>query len=71
MADLSQAIWRKARRSSHNGGCVEIAANLPGVTAIRDSKRPEDGAHVVPAAAFADFLADVKGGRYDLLIGRN
>ena len=40
MIDLSQAIWRKARRSAHNGGCVEIAANLPGVTAIRDSKRP-------------------------------
>ncbi len=71
MADLSQAIWRKARRSSHNGGCVEIAANLPGVIAIRDSKRAEGGAHVVPTAAFADFLADVKGGRYDLLTGRN
>ena len=65
MTDLSRAIWRKARRSSHNGGCVEIAANLPGVTALRDSKRPEDGAHVVRRAAFAEFLADVKGGRYD------
>ena len=31
MTDLSQAIWRKARRSAHNGGCVEIAANLDGV----------------------------------------
>ncbi len=39
MTDLSQAIWRKARRSAHNGGCVEIAANLDGVTAVRDSKR--------------------------------
>jgi hypothetical protein len=52
MTDLSQAIWRKARRSAHNGGCVEIAANLDGVTAVRD--------------AFAAFLADVKDGRYDL-----
>ena len=66
MTDLSQAVWRKARRSSHNGGCVEIAANLPGVTAVRDSKRPEDGAHVVGREAFARFLADVKGGRYDI-----
>jgi hypothetical protein len=71
MTDLSRAIWRKARRSSHNGGCVEIAANLPGVTAVRDSKRPEAGAHLVPKAVFAQFLADVKGGRYDLLTGRN
>jgi Domain of unknown function (DUF397) len=66
MIDLSQAIWRKARRSSHNGGCVEIAANLPGVTAVRDSKRPEGGAHVVDRAAFTAFLADVKDGRYDI-----
>ena len=66
MADLSHAIWRKARRSAHNGGCVEIASNLSGVTAIRDSKRPEGGAHVVGRGSFAEFLADVKGGRYDL-----
>ena len=66
MTDLSQALWRKARRSAHNGGCVEIAANLDGVAAVRDSKRPEGGAHVVGRAAFAEFLADVKKGRYDL-----
>jgi hypothetical protein len=66
MNDLSRAIWRKARRSAHNGGCVEIAANLRGITAVRDSKRPEGGAHVVRRDAFAEFLADVKGGRYDL-----
>ncbi len=66
MTDLSHAIWRKARRSSHNGGCVEIAANLPGVTAVRDSKFPEGGAHVIDRTAFARFLADVKGGRYDI-----
>jgi hypothetical protein len=66
MTDLSQAEWRKARRSAHNGGCVEVAANLDGVTAVRDSKRPEGGAHVVDRGVFADFLADLKEGRYDL-----
>jgi hypothetical protein len=66
MTDLSRAIWKKATKSVHNGACVEIAGNLPGVTAVRDSKRPEGGAHVVDRAAFAAFLADVKGGRYDL-----
>jgi hypothetical protein len=66
MTDLSRAIWRKARRSAHNGGCVEIAANLDVVVAVRDSKRPEGGAHVIGRDAFAAFLADVKNGRYDL-----
>lgn len=67
MIDLSQAEWRKAARSTgSNGGCVEVAANLPGVTAVRDSKRPQDGAHVVDRVAFAAFLADVKADRYDL-----
>jgi Domain of unknown function (DUF397) len=66
MTDLSQARWRKASLSNYNGGCVEVAANLPGVVAIRDSKRPEGGAHVVSRAAFSAFLADLKEGRYDL-----
>jgi hypothetical protein len=66
MIDLSRAAWRKASRSSTNGGCVEIAANLPGVVAVRDSKRPEGGAHVVSRAAFAAFLADVRAGRYNI-----
>jgi uncharacterized protein DUF397 len=66
MIDLSRAIWRKARQSQHNGGCVEVAINLDGVVAVRDSKRPEAGAHVVGRRAFADFLADARSGRYDL-----
>jgi hypothetical protein len=65
-ARLAAAIWRKATLSVHNGGCVEIAAGIPGVTAVRDSRRPDGGAHIVDRVAFASFLADVKGGRYDI-----
>ena len=65
MTDLSRAAWRKARRSQHNGGCVEVAANLGEVVAVRDSKRPEEGAHVVGREAFAAFLKDAKAGRFD------
>jgi hypothetical protein len=64
--DLSQAIWRKASLSAYNGGCVEVAVNLPDVIAVRDSKRPEAGAHVVDRAAFARLLLDVQRGRYDI-----
>lgn len=66
MTDLSRADWRKASASYANGGCVEIAANLGDVVAIRDSVRIADGAHVVPKAKFAALLADIKGGRYDI-----
>lgn len=67
MIDLANAEWRKASKSTgSNGGCVEIAANLPRVTAIRDSVRPGDGAHVVTPEAFAAFLGEVKSGSYDI-----
>jgi hypothetical protein len=66
MTDLSRAQWRKASLSAQNGGCVEIAANLGNVIAVRDSMRPADGAHVTSRTAFAVLLADVKNGRYDL-----
>jgi hypothetical protein len=66
VTDLSQARWRKAARSNGaNTGCVEVAANLPGITAVRDSTRPDIGAHIVSRAAFSAFLAAVKAGRYD------
>jgi hypothetical protein len=67
MTNLSHAVWRKASSSgATNGGCVEVAANLPEVIAVRDSKRPEGGAHVVGRRAFASFLGDARAGRYDL-----
>jgi uncharacterized protein DUF397 len=67
MTNLSHAAWRKASSSNaNNGGCVEVAVNLPGIIAVRDSKRPEGGAHLVDRAAFASFLVDARAGRYDL-----
>jgi hypothetical protein len=40
--DLTGAKWRKSSLSSGNGGqCVEVASNLPGLVAVRDSKDPD------------------------------
>jgi hypothetical protein len=36
--DLSRAAWRTSTRSGGNGNCVEVATNLNGVIAVRDSK---------------------------------
>jgi hypothetical protein len=68
MPDLSGAVWYKATASQDNGGCVEVAANLPGIVAVRDSKCPTAGAHMVSRAAFADFLASARAGHFDLPI---
>jgi len=38
--DLTEAIWRKSTRSNNGGACVEVADNLPGIVAVRDSRDP-------------------------------
>lgn len=58
--DLSRATWRKARRSKDADACVELADNLPGVVAVRDSKDPAGPALVFAAGAWRAFTAVVK-----------
>lgn len=59
--DLSRAVWVKSSRSNGQGGaCVEVARNLPGVVAVRDSKDPDGPALVFAAGAWRTFLAAVQ-----------
>ena len=65
--DLSRAEWRKASYSSTNGGaCVEVAGNLPGIVAVRDSKDPSGPVLVFAPDEWRAFTAQVRAGQFDL-----
>ena len=53
--DLTRAVWRKASASTNAGNCVEVAVNLPGVVAVRDSKDPAGPALTFTPAAWRAF----------------
>jgi hypothetical protein len=63
--DLGRAVWRKSNRSSASGDCVEVARNLPGVVAVRDSKNPNGAALLFTHTEWAAFVGGVKDGEFD------
>lgn len=49
----------KSSYSTSEQECVEVARNVPGSVAIRDSKRPQGPVLVVAPAAWAAFGAEL------------
>ena len=65
--DLSRAIWAKSSHSGGNGGqCVEVASNLPGIVAVRDSKDPDGPKLIFSPGEWRAFAAGIRGGEFDL-----
>ena len=59
--DLSRAAWRKSTYSNNGGACVEVATNLPGIVAVRDSKDPAGPTLIFSTYNWQVFIHTVRG----------
>jgi hypothetical protein len=67
MEQIDGAEWRKSSYSGSNGGgCVEVARNLPGIIAVRDSKDRSGPVLAFTPAEWEAFTAGIKDGEFDL-----
>lgn len=55
--------FAKSSHSSGNGECVEVARNIPGTVAVRDSKDVDGPILQVAPSAWAAFAVCVGDGR--------
>ncbi|MEV4243547.1 DUF397 domain-containing protein [Streptosporangium canum] len=62
--DLSGAEFRKSSYSGGGDNCVEVATNLPGVVAVRDSKDPSGPVLTFTSAVWRDFLKGIRDGDF-------
>ena len=58
--DLSRAEWHKSSYSGQSGNCVEVARNLPGLVAVRDSKQPDGAKLLVSPETWRVFISGVR-----------
>ena len=58
--DLSRAEWHKSSYSGQSGNCVEVARNLPGLVAIRDSKAPGGTKLLISQETWRAFIRRVR-----------
>ena len=55
--------WRKSSYSAGQGNCVEIADNVPGIVAVRDSKNPSGPVLRFSTGAWQAFVSNIKAGQ--------
>ncbi|WP_199441045.1 DUF397 domain-containing protein [Umezawaea beigongshangensis] len=66
---LTEARWRKSRRSGAVGNCVEVTPLPDGGVAVRNSRFPSGPALVYTRAEIEAFFLGVKDGEFDDVIG--
>jgi hypothetical protein len=61
---LKGAVWQRSSYSGTSGNCVEVALNLPGLVAVRDSKDPDGPKLVVGVSEWQAFVAGIRTGEF-------
>ncbi len=62
--DLTRAQWHTSTYSGGNGSCIEVAGNLPGIAAVRDSKDRQGPKLVLQRAQWHRFISSIKAARH-------
>jgi Domain of unknown function (DUF397) len=68
-SDLQGLDWRKSRRSSATGNCIQIAKLPSGGVAIRNSRYPSGPVLLFGDAEVRTFLESIKDGELNHLLG--
>lgn len=55
--------WVKSSYSANTGNCVEVAHNIPGTVAVRDSKNPDGAVLRFTPDEWARLIESVKSDR--------
>ncbi|MBN6057302.1 DUF397 domain-containing protein [Nonomuraea sp. RK-328] len=63
---LDNAEWHKSSASGDNGQCVEVATNLPGIIAVRDSKNPQGPVLTFTPGEWMAFLKGAVQGEFNV-----
>jgi hypothetical protein len=66
MDHIDRPEWRKSSYSGNSGNCVEVAGNLPGIVAVRDSKNPDGPKLIFTPDEWRAFAAGIRNGEFDL-----
>jgi hypothetical protein len=52
--------WVKSSYSGSQGDCIEVARNLSGIVAVRDSKNPDGPVLIVGKDEWASFITHLR-----------
>jgi hypothetical protein len=58
--DLRRAQWRISTHSANGSTCVEVARNLPGIVAVRDSKDRQGPVLTFTPDQWQTFIAQLR-----------